>query len=155
MLVVTGCEDHRRLAAAVALGAVGWVAKARPFEQVLEAAASACRDRPMLAPERRNRLVRAGQQNGQQRRRGPREDGHARLPGEREVLDAMIRGEAAHDMAERFVVSVGTVRSHIASVLAKLGVSSQLAAAAVAVQWAASKRGLDHEDLLASLRPSA
>jgi DNA-binding NarL/FixJ family response regulator len=108
----------------------------------------------MLAPERRDRLVRAGQQY-------MNNDGEVRArmatltPREREVLDAMIRGEAAHDMAEHFVVSVGTVRSHIASVLAKLGVSSQLAAAAVAVQWAASKRGLDHEDLLASLRPSA
>jgi hypothetical protein len=37
-------------------------------------------------------------------------------------------------------------------VLIKLGVSSQLAAAAIAVQWVAAKRGLDRDDLLAPLR---
>jgi DNA-binding NarL/FixJ family response regulator len=75
-------------------------------------------------------------------------------PREREILHAIIRGETAQEMAEDFVLSVGTVRSHIGSVLAKLGVSSQLAAAAVAVGWAASKRGLDREDLLSPLQSS-
>lgn len=154
VLVVTSCEDHRRLAAAVALGSIGWVAKARPFEELIDAAVSACTNRPMLAPERRDRLVATGRQyvdsDGEVQAR------MARLtPREREVLAAIVHGDSAQAMSERFVVSVGTVRSHIASVLAKLGVPSQLAAAAVALGWAASKRGLDHEDLLVPLRPSA
>ena len=154
VLVVTGCDDQKRLAAAVALGSVGWVAKARPFEEVLDAAESAYRDRPLLRPEHREHLTKTGRQyvtsdaevQGRIAKLTPRE---------REVLHAIIRGDTAQEMAEDFVLSVGTVRSHIGSVLAKLGVSSQLAAAAVAVGWAASKRGLDREDLLSPLRPSA
>jgi DNA-binding NarL/FixJ family response regulator len=154
VLVVTGCEDRQRLAAAVAMGSVGWVSKARPFEDVLDAAQSACRDRPLLGPERRDRLTKTGRQY-------MLSDAEVRAristltPRELEVLDAIISGDTAQEMAERLVVSVGTVRSHIGSVLAKLGVSSQLAAAAVAVRWAASRRGLSPEDLLAPLRSSA
>lgn len=154
VLVVTGCDDHQRLAAAVALGSVGWVAKARPFEEVLDAAESAYRDQPLLRPENRDHLTETGRQYV-----ASDAEVQARIakltPREREILHAIIRGETAQEMAEDFVLSVGTVRSHIGSVLAKLGVSSQLAAAAVAVGWAASKRGLDREDLLSPLQSSA
>ena len=154
VLLVTSCEDRRRLAAGVAAGAVGWIAKARPFEELLDAAQSAYRDRPLLAAERLHSLSAAGRESAQS-------DRHTGMkvatltPREREVLDAMVRGDSARDMAESFVVSIGTIRSHIASVLLKLGVSSQLAAVAVAVGWAASRRGLDREDLLAPLSTSA
>ena len=153
VLVVTGCLDHRRLAAAVALGAVGWVAKAGPFEEMLDIAESVCRDRPLLDTGRRDRLTTVGREYVNTERRV-----QARLatltPRELEVLGAIIGGETAEEMADRLVVSVGTVRNHIASLLAKLGVSSQLAAVAVATRWAASKRGLDREDLLAPLLSS-
>jgi DNA-binding NarL/FixJ family response regulator len=148
VLVVTSCEDHGRLAAAVALGSLGWVAKARPFEEMLDAAASACRDRPLLPPRVREELINAGREyvdlEGDVGSRIA-----ALTPREREVLEAIIRGESAQEMADDFVVSLGTVRNHIQSVLAKLGVSSQLSAAAIAVRWAVAKRGLDRENLLA------
>lgn len=147
VLVVTGCEDPRRLAAAVTLGAVGWVRKQRPFEEILRAAESACRDRQMLPPDRQHNLATTGrayvERDGELRARIS-----ALTPREREILNGIIQGETADEMADRFVISLGTVRTHIRSVLAKLGVSSQLAAATVAIQWAASKRGLDRDDLL-------
>ena len=49
---------------------------------------------------------------------------------EREVLAALEEGKNAEGIAQQFVVSVGTVRSHIRAVLTKLGVTSQLAAVA-------------------------
>jgi len=151
VLVVTGCEDTRRLAAAIALGAVGWISKARPFEEILHAVESACRDRALQPQETRDDLATAGRQYIAQYG-----DVMARIaaltPREREILNGIVSGETAEEMADRFVISLGTVRTHIRSVLAKLGVSSQLAAAAVAVDWAASKRGLHRDDLLVPLR---
>ena len=44
----------------------------------------------------------------------------------------MTEGWAAQDMTDELVVSLTTVRSHIRSVLRKLGVRSQLAAVALA-----------------------
>lgn len=151
VLVVTGCEDTRRLAAAIALGAVGWIAKARSFDEILQAVESACRDRPLQSQETRDGLANAGRQYI-----ALQGDVMARMdaltPREREILSCIVSGETAEEMADRFVISLGTVRTHIRSVLAKLGVSSQLAAAAVAVEWAASRRGIHPDDLLVPLR---
>jgi len=49
-----------------------------------------------------------------------------------DVLVAMVRGLPAVAIAEAQSVSLTTVRSHIRSILSKLGVSSQLAAVALA-----------------------
>jgi DNA-binding NarL/FixJ family response regulator len=50
---------------------------------------------------------------------------------ERRVLCAMMQGWSASDIADSLVVALSTVRTHIRSILAKLGVSSQIAAVAV------------------------
>jgi DNA-binding NarL/FixJ family response regulator len=147
VLVVTGCDDTRRLAATVAVGAVGWVHKNRPFEEILQAAAAACRDRPLLPSNSRECLTTTGRQYLEEEAAV-----FSRVsmltPREREVLNCIIRGETAEEMAGRLVISLGTVRTHIRAVLTKLGVSNQIAAVAVATQWSASRRGFDREDLL-------
>lgn len=51
---------------------------------------------------------------------------------ERQVLSALMRGDSARDISRESYVSVPTVRSQIRSILIKLGVSSQLAAVALA-----------------------
>ena len=51
---------------------------------------------------------------------------------ERRVLFYLTEGWSAQDMTDELVVSLTTVRSHIRSVLRKLGVRSQLAAVALA-----------------------
>jgi DNA-binding NarL/FixJ family response regulator len=62
---------------------------------------------------------------------------------ERETLQALCDGEPAAAIAERWVVSMATVRSHIRSVLVKLGVSSQLEATALAhrLGWSSDRPG--------------
>jgi DNA-binding CsgD family transcriptional regulator len=60
---------------------------------------------------------------------------------ERRVLFYLTEGWAAQDIAEELVVSLTTVRSHIRSVLRKLGVRSQLAAVAIA-----NSRDLEHNE---------
>jgi DNA-binding CsgD family transcriptional regulator len=65
----------------------------------------------------------------------------ALTPREQQVLGAMLAGASAAEIAAMEQVSLATVRSHIRSVLAKLGVSSQLAAVALAHR-AARERGI-------------
>jgi DNA-binding NarL/FixJ family response regulator len=50
---------------------------------------------------------------------------------ERRILLAMMQGWSASDIANSLVVSILTVRTHIRSILAKLHVSSQVAAVAI------------------------
>jgi two-component system, NarL family, nitrate/nitrite response regulator NarL len=55
-------------------------------------------------------------------------------PREEEVLSALMRGAKARDICVQSFVSMPTVRSQIRSILTKLGVTSQLAAVALAYQ---------------------
>jgi two-component system nitrate/nitrite response regulator NarL len=54
---------------------------------------------------------------------------------EREVLMALMRGATAREISRETYVSLPTVRSQIHSILFKLGVSSQLAAVAMAYRF--------------------
>lgn len=58
---------------------------------------------------------------------------------EKQVLQALMRGETADEISRSSYVSLTTVRSQIRSILTKLGVSSQLAAVALAYRsgWSA------------------
>jgi len=57
-------------------------------------------------------------------------------PKERQVLLALMRGATAREISKECYVSLPTVRSQIRGILSKLGVSSQLAAVAVAYRSA-------------------
>jgi len=139
VLVVSSCSNEAQLAAAVALGAVGWVTKSGPFEELVHAAELAARDRPLVAQVRYEELATAGRRHLE-----ARIDLQARAallsPRELEVLGAMEDGLTAQDIADRLFVSIDTVRSHIRAILTKLGVSSQLAAVAMARHLAVSQR---------------
>ena len=127
VLVVTGSSSRHRIAAAVVAGAIGWVSKTAPFEQLVQAAAAAVAGRSNLSDQERRELV--------ELHRGDRDRDRLldRLTTrEREVLDRLAAGHRAKKVAEEFVVSVATVRSQIRSILAKLEVGSQLEAVALA-----------------------
>ncbi len=56
----------------------------------------------------------------------------ALTPRESDVLRGLIAGESAEEIARSQYVALSTVRSHVKSLLRKLGVNSQLAAVALA-----------------------
>lgn len=150
VLVITGCRDESRLAAAVALGAAGWVSKSEPFEQLLAYAERAARDEPLIALRCLEELTQLGRE--QLRIEADLRTRAALLtPREREVLAAISEGTSAQAVADRFVISVGTARAHIRSILMKLGVSTQLAAVAMARQLVATRRGIAPDDIRSAL----
>lgn len=63
----------------------------------------------------------------------PREDVLRKLtPRERQVLQRMVAGQSTGQMAREMNVATSTLRSHIGSILAKLGAHSRVQAAAIA-----------------------
>ena len=56
-------------------------------------------------------------------------------PRERQVLAMMTHGTDNRTMARRLHISYATVRTHVRSILAKLGARSQLEAVAKAREW--------------------
>lgn len=132
-LIVSASTDERRIAAAIAAGAVGYVHKAQPFPDLLDAVCLAASGRsPIGAPDRQRwleidrRHQVDGKRNEQRLRRLRR-----LTVREREVLEALARGLRASVIAAEFNVSVTTVRAQIRSIHTKLDVNSQLEAVAL------------------------
>ena len=130
VLILSASTDHVRVGAALACGAVGWLPKNAPFPSLLRSLADAAHGRDVMAPERRQLLI-----DLHRRTLSDRQARQARIDSltrrEREVLVRLAEGHRAQAVAAEFVVSLATVRTQIRSILAKLGVSSQLEAVAL------------------------
>ena len=131
VLLVTDDTDETPAAMAVAAGAAGRVLKSRPFEDLVRVATRVAEGKPALSVQERTRLLAVAESARTGARR--EHDRWARLtPRERQVVDRIAAGRRPAAIAEEFVVSLATVRSHIRSILTKLGVGSQLEVAALA-----------------------
>lgn len=135
-VVMTGGEDRLRLARCVAEGAVGIIDKSMDVETLTHMVRHAGGVDSLLSPRQRYELedeLRRHRAAVRERLR-PLEALSGR---EREVLMDLTQGFRAKEIAERSFVAVSTVRSQIKSILAKLGVQSQVQAIAMAAesQW--------------------
>jgi DNA-binding NarL/FixJ family response regulator len=141
VVVLTAENDHARWGECLLAGAVGVLPKSSPLEDVVGAVELAARGDSVVTDAQRITWLRAADH-----RRAQTESALApfrRLtPREEEVLAALVDGEPAMAIAERAIVSEATVRSHIRSVLTKLGVGSQLQAVAKArhAGWSRDRR---------------
>lgn len=141
VVMLTGVDDRERLAECVKEGAVGLVSTRQRFDQLLEALRDAMALGSLLRPDQRDELLAE-----LRRQRKAREDSlvaFERLTHrEKQVLAALMEGHTAGDVASEWIVEVSTVRSHIRSLLLKLGVNSQIAAIAMAHRagWSPPKR---------------
>jgi DNA-binding NarL/FixJ family response regulator len=131
VVVLTAENDQARWGECLLAGAAGVLPKSSPLEDVVGAVACAARGEAVISDAQRITWLRAADH-----RRAQTETALApfrRLtPREEEVLAALVDGEPALAIADRATVSEATVRSHIRSVLTKLGVGSQLQAVAKA-----------------------
>ena len=118
------------LAEAVARGAAAAAHDAdQPFPDLVRAVDRSLRSGTAAgapAPERDRLVAALRAREGEARRCA------ALTPREQDVLGAMTAGQVAAEIAATEHLSLATVRSHIRAVLAKLGVSSQVAAVALA-----------------------
>ena len=130
VLLLTASRNQTRLAVAVAAGALGWVCKSSPFDDLVQAVVRAAAGRPLLGPGEHARLVALARTAGAAVR-SERERWQRLTPREREVVGRIVAGRRPAHIAAEFVVSVATVRSQIRSILAKLEVGSQLEVAAL------------------------
>lgn len=125
VIILTAFTDDARVVAALRNGAVGYIRKdARP-EHLLQAVRSAARGDYYLDPESATALV------------NPPEPGMELSAREREVMLLVARGLSNRQIAAELVISEETVKSHVASILSKLGLSSrsQAALAALRLGW--------------------
>lgn len=127
VVVLTASTGDHVLMDAVDAGASGFLSKTRGIEDVVAAVRAAAAGESVISPEMLARLLRRVQ-------RGRRQTGTELTDREREVLSLVAEGLSNAAIAERLVVSVHTVRNHIASLSAKLGAHSKLEALSIAIR---------------------
>jgi PAS domain S-box-containing protein len=126
-LVLSAALDRSSLARAVASGAAGAIDKVAHLDEIVDAVRRLRAGETLLAIDEVTELV------AYERRRREEEavdrDALARLtPREREVLQALADGLDSQAVADRLHITLRTERNHVANILAKLGVHSQLQA---------------------------
>lgn len=133
VVVVTASLDRARWGEAIRFGARRVLAKSRPLNDILATVRRINQGLQVMAPEEREDLLQAWA-----RERSHLVDLNARLElltvREREVLAHLMRGRNVREIAAVGVVSEATVRTQVKSILAKLEVTSQLAAVGLAHQ---------------------
>jgi RNA polymerase sigma factor (sigma-70 family) len=126
VLILTTFGLNEYVYEALRAGASGFLLKDAPPEELLAAVHVVARGDALLAPA----ITRAVIQEFA--RRPARTDLAVKLdqltPREREVLELLARGLSNGEIAKRFVVSEGTVKTHVASILRKLDVRDRVQA---------------------------
>ena len=126
-LVLSATLDRRETARAVEAGAAGVLSKTTHLEQVVDAVRRLRAGESLMSLEEVVKLLRFASS-----RRAEEYEAHQAIekltPREIEVLQALALGLDSEGIAQRLQIALRTERNHIASILAKLGVHSQLQA---------------------------
>jgi NarL family two-component system response regulator LiaR len=129
VIALTSFPEEELIKGALEAGAIGYLLKNVSADELASAIRAAATGRPTLAPEATQALIRAATRPVDERPLG-----HDLTVQERRVLTLMAQGLSNPAIAEQLVVSASTVKFHVSSILAKLGVAGRTEAVALAVQ---------------------
>ncbi|MDK8476311.1 MULTISPECIES: response regulator [unclassified Corynebacterium] len=121
VLILTTYDTQADILAAVEAGAMGYLLKDSPEEELHEAVLNTAARRRTLAPEVVNLLA---QRVGQ-----PEQSLSTR---ELEILRALATGSSNKELANQLFISEATVKTHLIHIYQKLGVDTRTAAVTVA-----------------------
>lgn len=123
IVVLTASEDDDSLLHAIRAGAAGYLLKTEPPERILLFLRGIARGEAALSGAAARRLLDQVREGG--RGEVPDEIANALSARELQVLLLLDHHLSTEEIAARLLISEHTVRSHIKSLLAKLGVSSR------------------------------
>lgn len=126
VIALTSFDDDQLVEQALEAGATGYLLKNVDADDLADAIRAAHRGKPTLGPEATEALLRVS--------RRPPSLGYDLTEREREVLALMIDGMTNPKIAEALFVSPTTVKSHVSSILSKLGAATRTEAVSLALQ---------------------
>jgi DNA-binding NarL/FixJ family response regulator len=125
VVVLTVMADEAKLMEAIQAGAVGYLLKEAPVDDIIAGVQAATSGGSLVAPELAGKLLRRIR-----RERSEPEGPRPRLSDrEREVLDLMVEGCDNAEIAKTLYISQNTVKNHVSAILFKLEVENRVQAA--------------------------
>jgi two-component system, NarL family, response regulator LiaR len=128
VVVLTSATDDENLVRAMQAGATSYVLKTAPAEDVIAAVRDAAAGTASLSPELLTRLTQA------LRRPPPPDPLEPLSPRERDVLRLIARGHGNREIARDLAIGEQTVKTHVRSILAKLGLQDRVQVAIFALR---------------------
>lgn len=144
VVVITTFDLDEYVFGALENGAIGFLLKDAPPTHIIDAVRAAATGEGLVAPAVTRRVI-----SEFARRRAPaaRESADADLtPREREVLAALAEGSSKAEIAEQLFIEIGTVKTHVSSIILKLGVRDRVQAIVWAYQHHGWQTKLEGED---------
>lgn len=130
VLVMTDRLDDTQALEAIEAGATGYILKDIPGDNLINAIRAVCNGRAYFHPDLSRRVLdHLGRLARQERaRQQPRL--HRLTDREREILLELAEGAKDADIARKFMVSEGTVKTHVHNILQKMRVRTRTQAVA-------------------------
>jgi DNA-binding NarL/FixJ family response regulator len=156
VVVLTTFDVDEYVEAALAEGAVGFLLKSSSHEEIVAAVRAAASDRSAFSAPVMDRLVDSYLAQRAEPQVDPTDEASLRrlTVRELEVLGLLGEGLGNREIADRLVVSLHTVKTHVSRILAKTGSPSRGHAAAMARRCQGLlDRLLDHSSDVASAAP--
>jgi NarL family two-component system response regulator LiaR len=132
VLMLTVAADDERVLEAIRAGAIGYLLKEARLAEIVAGVKAAAEGRWPISPRVAGALVASVREHGG--RPQPRAEARTLTERERAVLALLAAGHDNGEIARRLFISRSTVKNHISSVLAKLGLENRVQAAAFAVR---------------------
>ena len=125
VVVLTASGEEENLLGAIRAGAAGYLLKSEPPARIVEFLRGAAQGEAALSGAVARRLLEQVRENGGRTTGVPDEIAAALSARELEVLLLLDEHLGTDEIAQRLFISEHTVRSHVKSLLRKLGVSSR------------------------------
>lgn len=132
VLALTTFGHDELLFAALGAGASGFLLKDVPAEQLLEAVTAVARGEGRIDPSVTATVVRHFRRHHQSQR--STQEPSALTAREDEVLRLLAKGMTNMEIAAELNVATGTVKTHVATILSKLGARDRLQAVIIAYE---------------------
>ncbi len=144
VVILTMSDSREDLAAALRMGARGYLLKDMDPQDVIDAIGRAARGELVVAPAMTAKLAGLFEEGTQ--RAAPGSSLDQLTVREREILAQVARGLSNKAIARELGISHDTVKLHVRHILSKLGFSSRVEAAVFAIENRVGEGGRIHRD---------
>lgn len=139
VIILTTFDIDEYVFESLCAGASGFLLKNSSPEQLVQAVRLVAQGEALLDPGVTRRIIERFSEWGSRQADPPAALAEL-TPREREVLELMAQGLSNGEIAERLVVAPGTVKTHVARVLSKLGLRDRIQAVVFAYEHGVAGR---------------